>query len=121
MVEEQIDFELLSADLKRVLTADEGEPDAQLEQELSDVLKETGLEMPFVRFGRECQEIEVVRVLKELLRQVRLRRRKRLAEVSECLPLPAVKPAFNLLSRERSGSSRSEWPARRTRLALLEP
>lgn len=55
MVEEKVNPEFLAADFKRVLTADKGEPDAQLEEKLPDVLKETGSR------SRLCASFESVR------------------------------------------------------------
>jgi hypothetical protein len=59
MVKEEVDPELLAADLDRVLAADEREPDAQLEQKIANLLNESGFEFPFPSVLGECQEIEV--------------------------------------------------------------
>src|SRR4051794_40041642 len=96
MVEEEVNAEVLPTDFERVLASDEREADSQLQEELSNVFEEPGFEVPLVSFLGKCQEIKIVRVLQELLGQVRLGGRKRLLEVGQRLSLPAKEPAFDL-------------------------
>ena len=86
MVEEEVDTEVLPAHFERILTADKRKADPQLQKELPDVLQEPGLEIPFLSLLRKCQEIEVVRVLQELLGQVGLWGRKRRLKLVSAFP-----------------------------------
>jgi hypothetical protein len=99
MVKEQIDPELLAADLDWVLAADEREAHAQLQQKFPDLLNESGFELPFPSLLRECQEIEVVGIFEKLLGQVGLGRRQGLAEVRERLPLGRMSPPSICIAR----------------------
>ena len=58
---------------------------------------EASLQILFARLGREGQEIEIVWVLRDLLCQVGLRRRKCPLEVREGLPLVAEELALDLV------------------------
>ena len=48
VVEEQVDIEFLATDLEMILLADEGEPLAEFEHELGDMLDQFPLDLPLV-------------------------------------------------------------------------
>src|SRR5262249_41378207 len=67
MEEQEVDVEVLAVDLKVHLAADEGESNAQLEQEDTNMLEQPTLEVSFLRVRPEREEVEHVRVLQRLL------------------------------------------------------
>lgn len=77
MVEEEVDVVILTADFETHLVADEREPDSQLEQELAQVFDESVLQIAFARVRRERQEVEIVRILEQFLREIGFRREQR--------------------------------------------
>lgn len=91
-----IDPEVLPAHLDRVLAADKRESDPEFQQKLSNVFEEARFELLLAGFGGERQKIEVVGIFGDLLRQIRLRRRKRPLEVCQGLALPPVELALDL-------------------------
>jgi len=60
VVEEQVEVEVLAADLEVDLAADEGEAGAELEQEAGDVVDQRALDVPLVRFVANAQEVEAI-------------------------------------------------------------
>ncbi len=72
MVEEDVQSEVLASNFERHLAADEGEADTEFDQELPQVGVKSFLKIALLRLRRERQEVEVVWVLQELLREVRL-------------------------------------------------
>ena len=58
MVEEQIDMEVLVADLEQRLSSDEGEASAEFEQEALDVLDERLFNFPFAPWVGRTEEVE---------------------------------------------------------------
>jgi hypothetical protein len=58
------------ADIEHALTPDEGEPGAELQQELRDVLHERRLDGALLRVLSEAEEVEPIRVLQALPREV---------------------------------------------------
>ena len=60
MVKEQIEFEVLASDYQRKLAADEGEPNAKLDEKLAELGEESAFEIALLSFFRESQEVEVV-------------------------------------------------------------
>jgi hypothetical protein len=97
VVEEQVDAEFLAADLQQILAADEREADAELEQEGTDMFEQAALQLSLLRVGAQGQEVEVVWVLENLLRQLGLRRRQGPVEVGQGFALPVVEPALDLV------------------------
>jgi hypothetical protein len=74
VIEKQVDEELVALDLDAVLPADEREAGAQLEQKPGDVADQRAFDVALVGFVAEAEEVEVVRVLQHLGRQLGLGR-----------------------------------------------
>jgi hypothetical protein len=74
MIEEKIDEEIASAYFQPILTGDEREAHAQLQKEVLQVCQQVLFQFSFPSIFAERQEIECVRVLRDLLSQIRLRR-----------------------------------------------
>ena len=72
VTKQQVNTKFLSTDFERVLAADKGEADTELQEEIADMLDQGALEFTLSGFWGEAQEIEVVGVLDDLLRQLRL-------------------------------------------------
>ena len=87
--------------VKRILAADEGEPDSQLEQELSQMLQQAALQVALVRFFAEHQKIEVVGIFGDFLREIGLRRREGAIEVGDGFSLAPVEIALDLVNQNR--------------------
>jgi hypothetical protein len=86
MVEEEIEFEIFSSNLKRNLAPDKGESHSQFDEELAQVREEFSFEVALLRLFRESQEIEVVGVLDELLSEIGLWRRESRLKISKAFP-----------------------------------
>ena len=81
MVEEQIDVEVLVADIEAILPADEREALAEFEQEFFQVAHQLRFEFALLeRFG-QGEEVEDVRVFQGLPSQIGLERGEALGEV----------------------------------------
>lgn len=74
VIEEEVDLVVLAGDLQPVLTANEGEARSQFEEELLDVLNESGFYVSLISILGQCEEIEVVGIFQELLGQIGLGR-----------------------------------------------
>src|ERR1035441_9517746 len=96
VIEKQIDLEILTSDLKRYLTSDEGKSYAEFDEKLTEVREKPSFEVALLCLRRKGEEIEVVRIFDELLGESRLRRWQSRLEVRERLPLPPVKAALDL-------------------------
>jgi hypothetical protein len=96
VVEKQIEPEILSADFERNLAPDKSEAGAELDEKLTQMFQESSFQIALLRCRGEGQEIEVVRVLNELLGKVRLWSGKRRLEIRDRLSLPPVKAALDL-------------------------
>src|SRR5450432_2570785 len=94
--EEEVDVEVLASDLEVHLAAHEREADAELEEEVAHVLEQAALEVPLLRVGAQREEVEDVRVLQGLLREVGVGRRERALEVRERLACALVQASLNL-------------------------
>ena len=68
VVEEEVQPVLLSADFQAVLAPNQGEADAKLKKEVSEVAQEGRFKIPFFDFGAQCEEIEMIGVLQEFRR-----------------------------------------------------
>jgi hypothetical protein len=79
-VEQKIDSKLLAAHLDRILAADERKADSELQKEIANVIDQGALQLPLACFFGEGEELEIVRVLDDLLRQLRLRSRQSAAK-----------------------------------------
>ena len=64
--------------------------DSKLKQEAAQVRKQLSFEIALVGLLREGEEIEIVGVLEELLREIGLRRGKGGLEIRDGFPLPMV-------------------------------
>ena len=93
---EQIELEVLSANLQRNLAADEGEPDAEFDEKLAQVREKSPFKVALLCLRCEGEEIEVVRIFDELLCKIGLRWRKSRLEVGHRLSLPPVEAALDL-------------------------
>src|ERR1035437_2783225 len=96
VVEEQIDLEILSSNLERHLTSDEGKSHAEFDEKLAQVRKKPMFEVALLCLRRKGEEIEIVRIFDELLGEIRLCRWQSRLKVRERLPLPPVKATLNL-------------------------
>ena len=111
MVEEQIDVEGSAVHGDWELTAYEGKPSAQFQEKIAQMAQEPILDLAFPGRCRHGQEIEVVGVLENLLRQIGFQGRQGSFEVCKRLPFPLVQVDPRSCEPGRSGSSRS--PGRR--------
>src|SRR4051812_36347421 len=73
IVEQQVKPEIGAADFKRILATDERESLPEFQQKLSKMLQKTAFHLAFLRCSGDRQEVEVVGVLQNLLREIRLR------------------------------------------------
>lgn len=96
MVEKQVNTKVLTADIQWKLTSDEGKTYAELQQELPDVVEQASFEFTLLGLGRKGQEIEIVRIFQDLLREIRLRLWQGTCEVRQRSSLPMVQAAFDL-------------------------
>ena len=96
MVKEQVAIEFLTAHVETDLTANERETLAEFEQELADVVDQTGLQFAFAAAFGQIQEVENVRVLEGLLGEVGVLGRHREGEVGDRLAGALVQPTVYL-------------------------
>lgn len=73
MVEEQVDVEIVLTHLHMILTSDESEALAELEEELLPLAQRAGLQLAVVKGFFQGEEAEEIRVLKRLLGKIGLR------------------------------------------------
>ena len=100
MVEEQVEVEVLSADLERILAADKGESLAQLENESPNLLGQALFDRALFGFGCERQEVEGVGILDELLGELGLLGGQGAMEVGESSALPCEQTTLDLMSED---------------------
>jgi hypothetical protein len=84
------------------LAAHEREANAELEEKVAHVLDQPALEVPLLRVGAQRQEVEDVRVLQRLLREVGVRGRQRGLEVRERLAGAFVHAGLDLRLKDRA-------------------
>jgi hypothetical protein len=60
VVKPEVDPKLLAADLQRILAADKGEPDAQLQQKIADMLDEPTFDLALLGLCGERKKVEIV-------------------------------------------------------------
>src|SRR5262245_9774377 len=72
VIEEQVQVKVLPADLEWILAPHKSEPFSELEDQGPNMLEQPGLQRTLAYLGAQRQEVERVRVLDELLRQIRL-------------------------------------------------
>ena len=92
--------EILLAHRNAVLTSHKGEPDAEFEKELAQVVEEAALPIAFMGIVSESEKIEVVRIFGDVPREVGLRRGQRAVEVGDGFPLPVQPPRFELMNHD---------------------
>jgi hypothetical protein len=61
-----------------------------------DVFEQSSLKMTLMRVLPHRQEVEIVQIFKNLLREIRQWRRQRLRKVRGCLALTPIQIAFDL-------------------------
>jgi hypothetical protein len=96
VIEKQIEPKILPANFERNLAPNESEAGAELDEKLTQMFQEPSLQIALLCCSGEGQEIEVVRVLDELLRKIRLRFGKRRLEICDRFSLPPIKAALDL-------------------------
>jgi hypothetical protein len=85
------------------LPAHESKALAQFEQEPRDVVQQALLQLALGRILAQRQEVEVVGVLDDLPRQVRLRRRQRGPEVGDGLPSAGIQVRLDPMDEHAAG------------------
>ncbi|MNV66993.1 hypothetical protein D3C71_1597750 [compost metagenome] len=83
VVEQQVDEKLLAAHVQQHLPPDESKARTQLQQEIGDVLYQRILDLAFLCFIAQAEEIEAVRIFQRLDGQIGLRCRQALIEVGD--------------------------------------
>ena len=101
MVEEQIEVEvLLRRTSMRLLAAEKGEPLAELQQKLSDVVRQAFFESALFRILLQREELEVVGILEKLMSQIGLGRGQGAFEVRDGFSLPGIEVALDLVNQD---------------------
>jgi hypothetical protein len=77
-------------------------PFAHLEQEVPDPHQQRAFQIPLLGIRRDRQKIELVRVLDDLLGQIRFRRRQGAGKIRHCLALPILESGFDLVGKHRA-------------------
>jgi hypothetical protein len=116
VVEEQIEIEVLAADLEMNLPADEGEASSELEEKLRDVLDERSLELDLAGFLADAEEVEVIGVLETFACEIGLRFREALGKVGERPALAVDGPRLDVVCQDGARPPTLEG-ARRVRQA----
>ena len=83
MLEKQVNEEIAVAYLKTTLASDERKPGAQLQQEVPQMLQESAFQFALVNIFPEHEKVKSIRILGDLLREVRLRRWQGFVEVGD--------------------------------------
>lgn len=96
MVEEQVEEEVLLADLEVDLPTDLGEPGTQLEQELGDVVDERPLDLALLSVLPNTEEVELVGILEYLASEIGRRCWQRLREVGDRRALALAQPGVDV-------------------------
>src|SRR6185436_21146861 len=93
---EEVEVEVLAADLEVDPAADEGEAGAELEEEPLDLIDERLLDLSLAARIGGAEEVEEVRILEDLLGHVGVGRRQRPRERTDRLALPLVRMVLDL-------------------------
>jgi len=123
MIEEEINVEGLTPDLKRHLAADKGESSTKLQEKVAKIFEETTFKLPLFGGRAQGQELERIWILKELPREVGVRCRQRSVKVRQRLPLPIPQLRGDVVGQHVSaptileGGAQIPLPA----LRVLEP
>src|SRR5205807_1843548 len=92
--------ELVVAHVERILGTHEREASPQLDQEVAEMLQQAALQITLVRLRPERQEVEVIGILENLLRQLGIRRWESCGKVGQRLSLASVEMAFDLMNQD---------------------
>ena len=87
VVEQEVDVVVFVSDIQPILPTNESEALTEFDEELFQMVNETGFKFAFVKGFFQRQEVEDVGVFERLLRQVGLRSREELVEVRNQLAL----------------------------------
>ena len=90
------------ADLQMMLAAHERETHAPFAQDILDPRQQRAFEVAFLGVLGDCQEIELVRVLEYLLREVGFWCWQGAPEIRHRLPLAVIKPGRDLMGEHRA-------------------
>ena len=96
VVKEKVEVEVLPADFEMHLPTDEGKAGAEFEEKFFDVRHQALLDGALVGVVPEIEEVEDVGIFGDLLREVRLRRRERRAEVGDRFALASIQGGIDL-------------------------
>src|SRR5690606_11005954 len=96
VIEQQVDVEVVVAELEVHLPAHEGEAAAEFEQEALDVVDQGLLDLALAARVGGAEEVEQVRILEDLRGHVRVGRGQGVLEVVERLALALVGAAVDL-------------------------
>jgi hypothetical protein len=102
VVEEQIEVVVAARKCELDLPADECKAAAELQQEALDVIDQSLLDLALPPWVRGAEEVEEVRILEDLRRHVRIRKRQRGLEVGESLAVAFVGAAVDLQLEDAS-------------------
>ena len=94
--EQEVEVEVLVVDHEMHLTPDEREADAELQHEVAHVIEEPAFKIALLSIGAEGEEVEDVRILQRLLREIGVRWGQRHFEVRERLARTLVEAGLDL-------------------------
>ena len=103
VVEEEVDEELVAFDFQSELATDEGEARAQFQEEAGDMADEGILDVAFMRFIPEAEEIEVVGVFQNLCGKIGMDRGEPLLEVVHRCPLTQIQLVIDVQLQRGAG------------------
>jgi hypothetical protein len=98
--QQQVEDVLVAVDVEPDLPVDEREPGAELPQGLDEAVHQRLLEVAFGDLLAQLEEVEDVRVLGDLLRELGVRRRQGRAEVGRRRAQPRVRAGHDLVLQD---------------------
>ena len=104
VIEEQVDEEIVAANLDMYLPTDEGEPRAEFDQELGDVLDQSCFDGSLLGILAQPEKIESVGIFQRFARQVGLRRGQLRRKITRCSTFRRSGPQTAGLSDRFAGS-----------------
>jgi hypothetical protein len=113
VIEEQksrSNVEFLAAHRQPILAPDKPKTHAQFRQKLAEVVEWASFHVALVSIVTESQEIKIVRILGEVLCQIRLRSPKSAIEIDHGFSLPAEVSGLDLGNDAKSRSAYSNGP-----------
>ena len=96
MVEQQVDVKILLADIKMILSSNEGKALPELQQKFFQMGDKTSFQFAFVKTWLQGQEVEEIGVFQRLLHQIGVGWGQAAGKVAGGSPLPEVSPGFYL-------------------------